>query len=582
MMKKIGIHPKPFRSRLLVIAPLLLALYMFVWPTFKREVVKPLFLKQWGTETKEQAYARWDVVRTYLGDAGPRPGLRTEFMTDDFWKTFAAWYIAIPFFGVCGFAIVYFLGSKGFCTYGCPYGGFFGPADLIAPGKIVVNENCNQCGHCTAVCTSNVRVHEDVRDFGKVVDPGCMKCMDCVSVCPNEALAFKFAAPTVASKPRANKDKAARAAFKRNRQYDLTVWEEVWVGLVFLLLTLSFRSMLEMIPLLMAMGMGAIGAFLAWKLWRVIKDQNVRLAHGQLRSRGNLTLAGCIFLLLTPLYLLMGAWSGTVRFNLFLADLADNRVKAPAQTVLAPGYKPDPSEKALAERAIVLYTRSLPADHGGFGWKPVSDVAVRLAWLHAVAGRLDEAIKMQEWAAELAYKPGKVNVLAVLNLAQLRSLRGDSMEQIRSLYQQWLDKAPGTEGLAAETAGLSLQLGHSDDANAILEQLIANNKFESGYTVAGEMFTRMGRSDRAIEVLSEGVKEFPKSAQVRATLALAYWSIGQLDKAEPYMLEASRIDPKNVRYLLALADLLREMGKSGEAVRYDEAARLLQQKNGKP
>src|SRR6185295_13229538 len=223
MMKKIGIHPKPFRSRLLVIAPLLLALYMFVWPTLKREVVKPLVVKQWGNETKEQAFARWIDVKVYLGDAGPRPGLRTEFTTNEFWKTFAPWYVAIPFFGVCGFVIVYFLGSKGFCTYGCPYGGFFGPADKIAPGRILVTDACEHCGHCTSVCTSNVRVHEEVRDFGMVVDSGCMKCMDCVSVCPNDALSFSFAAPAVLAKPRT---KEARAGHIQRPEYDVTLGQD--------------------------------------------------------------------------------------------------------------------------------------------------------------------------------------------------------------------------------------------------------------------------------------------------------------------------------------------------------------------
>ena len=35
----------------------------------------------------------------------------------------------IPFLFIVGFMTVYFLGSKGFCTYGCPYGGVFGIAD---------------------------------------------------------------------------------------------------------------------------------------------------------------------------------------------------------------------------------------------------------------------------------------------------------------------------------------------------------------------------------------------------------------------------------------------------------------------
>src|SRR5207244_4171 len=85
------------------------------------------------------------------------------------------------------FMTVYFLGNKGFCTYACPYGGVFGLVDKVAPGRIRVTDACEECGHCTAVCTSNVIVHAEVKKYGMVVDPGCMKCMDCVSVCPNDA-----------------------------------------------------------------------------------------------------------------------------------------------------------------------------------------------------------------------------------------------------------------------------------------------------------------------------------------------------------------------------------------------------------
>ncbi|MCP3902044.1 MAG: hypothetical protein GY715_00285, partial [Planctomycetes bacterium] len=122
----------------------------------------------------------------------------THFMTDDFWERFPAWPIALLTFAVCGFLIVYLLGNKGFCTYGCPYGGIFGVADQVAPGRILVTDACEGCGHCTATCTSNVRVHEEVRTWGMVVDPGCMKCMDCVDVCPKDALHFGFGTPAIA------------------------------------------------------------------------------------------------------------------------------------------------------------------------------------------------------------------------------------------------------------------------------------------------------------------------------------------------------------------------------------------------
>src|SRR5690606_33665511 len=41
LMKKMGIRPKPFRSRLLMWVPLLLGLYMFIWPAFYRLAILP-------------------------------------------------------------------------------------------------------------------------------------------------------------------------------------------------------------------------------------------------------------------------------------------------------------------------------------------------------------------------------------------------------------------------------------------------------------------------------------------------------------------------------------------------------------
>src|SRR6185295_10524645 len=120
--------------------------------------------------------------------------------------------MAVLTFVVCGGVLVYLLGSKGFCTYGCPYGAIFGIADQLAPMRIRVSDACDGCGHCTAVCTSNVRVHQEVRDFGAVVDAGCMKCLDCVSVCPKDALSVGFGAPAIATARRAGKE-TARAPF---------------------------------------------------------------------------------------------------------------------------------------------------------------------------------------------------------------------------------------------------------------------------------------------------------------------------------------------------------------------------------
>src|SRR5205823_1612963 len=205
------------RSRLLVYVPLIGALYMFVWPTAYRFFVNP--------------------------DHGPLiPKFTNHLVTTNFWETFPSVSVAIPFLFVCGFMTVYFLGQKGFCTYACPYGGFFGLADKFSPGKIRVTDACNQCGHCTATCTSNVLVHAEVKEFGMVVDPACMKCMDCVSVCPNDALYFGFGTP------------ALTAAGSISKTYSLTWPEEALGAAAFLVSFLAIWDVYQLVPMLMALG----------------------------------------------------------------------------------------------------------------------------------------------------------------------------------------------------------------------------------------------------------------------------------------------------------------------------------------
>ena len=71
LMKKMGVTPKPFRSRLLVYVPLLAALYMFVWPVVLRSFTKPK-------------------------DAPLIPPFTNHLVTSDFWATFPPIAVAIP------------------------------------------------------------------------------------------------------------------------------------------------------------------------------------------------------------------------------------------------------------------------------------------------------------------------------------------------------------------------------------------------------------------------------------------------------------------------------------------------------
>lgn len=319
LLLKLGIRPRMVNLGVLGAVPWLAFAYMFLAPAVQRLMH--------GQSLAVHA-VRWT--------------------TESFWSTFPSWPVALVTFVVCGFAVVYFLGSKGFCNYGCPYGGIFGVADQLAPLRIRVTDACEGCGHCTAVCTSNVKVHQEVRDFGAVVDPACMKCLDCVSVCPNDALYLGFGAPAIMTKPRAGAAERIRQAVagatsgrgarlalvlgfsvatlcvfmsfdgdidgtlvsvlsagafavallfrgKARRAEDYTLAEELLLAMLFLVAMLVFRGYRNSVPFLFALGLAAILAYLAVQWLRLFYQRDVALQRHRLRLDGKLTKSGVAF-----------------------------------------------------------------------------------------------------------------------------------------------------------------------------------------------------------------------------------------------------------------------------------------------
>ena len=218
LLGKVGIRPKPLRSRWLRLVPFFAFAYMFLWPV---------------------------AYRLSIGDSFGH--VDTELTTTEFWATFPGWVVGGLTFLICGFVIVYFLGSKGFCTYACPYGAIFGVVEKVSPMRIRVTDACAGCAHCTAVCTSNVRVHEEVRDYGMVVDSGCMKCLDCVSVCPNDALYYGMGPLGLRPTPRVKKPARRRW---------LPAKDDLIVALAFVAAFFSFRGLYGQVPLPARAGLG--------------------------------------------------------------------------------------------------------------------------------------------------------------------------------------------------------------------------------------------------------------------------------------------------------------------------------------
>lgn len=573
MMKKVGVRPKPFRSRLLIYVPLILALYMFIWPAVYRWGLVPLdawAAARYGTDHTLVAGMRSaaQVIGVPLGVSIPEWKVSTELTTSEFWKTFPGVMVAIPFLLICGFACVYFLGAKGFCTYGCPYGGFFAPLDKFSPARIRVTDACEGCGHCTAVCTSNVRVHEEVREYGMVVDPGCMKCLDCVSVCPKEALYFGFGAPAV-----------ARGAPKHEapaRRYDMGWTEEFVFSLVFLLTFLAYRGVyVGLIPVLMAVGMAGIVTFLAWKLWRMMRDANVNFHRWRLRYHGGMTRAGAVFATLAALALLLTAHSGVVRAAQAVGTYYDDRVHIHPVLVFLNEHDPAVMEPLSedARRAIAAYRMVLSVNRGGIGLIAFnqSELDARLSWLHSVRGEFDEAERLTRRALERDGRSERFcSGLAMLLLAQ------DRFDEALAYAADVLREETDYLTLLGDFIAWCDDLRRIDLAIEVCEARLKRKADDvPTMTWLARLRLQAGQFEAGIAILQQAIQAEPQNPLPPSILALVHLQRGMLDEAHAVLDAALRENPENAGLIDQMGTTLEMMGRLDEARQhYRRAAEL--------
>jgi len=529
IMKRLGVRPRPFRSRLLVYGPLALALYMFVWPTVKR----------------------WSGLAPR-----PFPGFTNHFVTSGFWDTFPGPWFAALTLAVCGFAAVYFLGAKGFCTYGCPYGALFAGLDRFAPGRILVSDACIQCGHCTVTCTSNVRVHEEVKLYGRVTDVGCMKCMDCVSVCPTGALRFGFALPRLPWK------KGPAAVRPPARRYDLTLGEELVLAAVALVAFLAFRGLYDGPPLLMSAGLGGLTGFAALLAWRVVRRPDARLQNVRLKVSGKLRPAGIAFVTLSVLWLAFTAHSAFVQWHRQLGVRALARGEATRAEVLDGSYRAR-SYSAAHRRAMERAYRHLSLAHR-WGIVDVAEVELGLAWLHLLRG--EDAAAEASIRAAIALDPEQPS--RHLDLSDFLLSRGRAEEAADELARA---VELGASGPAERfrLAGLRAEQGRYEEARVQYESLLARtpDSPEVRYNLGG-VLRRMGRPGEAAEQLERAARLAPDDPDTRVELGLALAEAGRTDEALAELRRAVELAPERPESRIHLKELIRrleaESGRAGD------------------
>ncbi|MGB7201339.1 MAG: tetratricopeptide repeat protein [Pyrinomonadaceae bacterium] len=505
LLKKMGLTPRPFRSRLLAYVPLIVALYMFVWPTAVR-----FFAKQPGEPLI--------------------PQFTNHIITTEFWATFPPVWVAIPFLFICGFVTVYFLGSKGFCTYGCPYGGFFGVADKFAPGKIRVTDACNQCGHCTATCMANVQVHAEVAKYGMVIDPGCMKHMDCISVCPNDALYFGFGKPSVLAAPASSGDRV-----KRN--YSLTWPEELAAALVFTASYFAVWDVYQTVPMLMALGIAIVTTFLVMRTWRLVTASDLSFYRSNLKSGSKIQKAGWMFLSLAILWVGWNAHSGFVRYHERAGSIAFESLQVPDELALAQ-VDPDQWLSTNDRQNVESGKRHLySAFDGGFIVNTYN--LPKLAWFEFLSGNAEQA----------------VNLLG--NVAN----RQEGQPKALSLYYR---------------GAILNRLRRHDEAILNLDEALAERPdLATAREERGEALWQLGRKEEAISAWNDAVKSNPNLPLANSFLAAASMSQGGVEAAKTYEQLADNATPDDPRFHWMLGLRLQNIGATQLAEKhFAKATRL--------
>ena len=546
LMKKMHIKPKPFRSRLLVYVPLILALYMFVWPAAKRALFAwPAF---------EGLVSDSPVFLQFVFGTPPSafPGFGNHLMTTALWKTLPGPVFGVLTILVCGFAAVYFLGSKGFCTYGCPYGGLFGLLDKASVGKIRVTDACEQCGHCTATCTSNVRVHQEVNLYGMVVDPGCMKCLDCVSVCPNDALYFGFSAPSLfKGRPRRKPPP---------RRYDFTVAEELLLVALFGGATLAFRGLYDGPPLLMSVALAGVTAYVALKLLRLLGDPTVRLQNLRLKTAGRLGRGGWVFVAVTVVWLAFTAHSGFVQWHRAWGKHFLNLTEA-GEEVLTGEMAGVPPYSPLHYQAIAESFRHLTlADR--WGLRDVVEIKRGLAWLALSSHEDERAVDYLRQAMEVAAEPATTPLYEHLTVVLVHQGRvSEAIEVMQELFEM----RPPTAVEHFRLAGLLAGQGRVDEA---IEQYVAclelaPDSAEAHYNLGG-LLGRNGRFEEAVKHLSQALRRGPNDVDTHIELALAYVGAGNVRDGIVTLRRAIQIAPHDPRPQTHLDALLRRQGGTSD------------------
>ena len=466
LMEKVGIKPRVVRAKALLLVPMGAVLLMFAWPQ-----VQFIFM---------------DRPRPELHMAGDADGW-ASFVTADYWRNLPPPGIALLTFAVVGFGMVYFMGHRAFCKYGCPYGALFAIFDRIAPGKIRSTGKCDACALCTASCQSDINVHEELATYGKVIDPGCLKDLDCVAACPNGSIEYGFGKPALMRDRSLDAPKPPKAMFNR--------WEEWGMGLGFIPFLLMYRGLYGQLPLLMSLGLAAVSVYFVVVLLRLVRADAVKLVRAQLKADGKLRSSGWIALVLGVFFLAVVAHSTAIRIQEWRGTrLAEQITRTAADGVELSTIDAGIAACRFVEDYGLLSTPQAQRSHGALLQARGEYLAERGEYEDALSA-FEEGVGLVPWHAKLRY-----------NFALMLSIL-DRQAEAAGHYRVATELAPGDADAWLNLGSLLMQAGEDAEAESCLRRAIElRPDFGTPYFNLGQLLHAIDRKDEAMPLLERAAE----------------------------------------------------------------------------
>lgn len=555
LMDKLHIKRQPIRSRTLIWVPIAVMFYLFIWPQLL------------------QAYHGLGPDALRVVEAGGSHW--SSFTTDDLWRNLPPPGVAVFTFFVCGFLIVYLLGSRGFCFQACPYGALFGLADQFAPGRIVLAKDCSQCGLCTRACSSDILVHRELAEHGMVTNPRCLKDLDCVAVCPENAVQFGFRKPPLFRK--------GHPMGSYRGRFSNSLGEDLFLAGCFLVTMPIYRGLYDRVPFLLAVALALSTAYLLLLGWRMFRRNAMQLRGVMLRMDRSLRPAGMGLVALLAVLLVLLGHSAVIQYHTLMGKRAFLKV--------AHLVKQDWVAEALVDEAVEHYEKALTMGL----WQPM-DRRQELASLYIQQARMAEAtnllegilaeapahlearhllaglavqqglpdVAMEHWRVIMDQRRDGANdrslaIMAAAAMASGQALEGaGAFEQARSMYRRGLDRVPGDAPLLVALAAVESRLGSDEAAIAHYEEALQRGgEAPLLHNNLGALYLRSGRMDRALPHYQALAVLMPNDAQVRYTTGVLLARRGDATQAMDHLAATARLSPNDQRIVRALT-LLQE------------------------